>query len=57
MQGLEVDAKAMRRNIEMTGGLVMSEAVKMDLGRVMGASVRTTSSTNCVASRSRRAGR
>ena len=36
MQGLEVDAKAMRRNIEMTGGLVMSEAVTMDLGRVMG---------------------
>ena len=33
MQGLEVHAKAMRRNIEMTGGLVMSEAVMVGLGR------------------------
>jgi 3-carboxy-cis,cis-muconate cycloisomerase len=36
VQGLEVDAAAMRRNIEMTGGLVMSEAVMMGLGPFIG---------------------
>jgi len=36
VQGLEVDAQAMRRNIEMTGGLVMSEAVMMGLGKFIG---------------------
>ena len=36
VQGLEVDAEAMRRNIEMTGGLVMSEAVMMGLGKYIG---------------------
>ena len=36
LEGLEVDAAAMRRNIEMTGGLVMSEAVMMGLGRYIG---------------------
>lgn len=36
VQGLEVDAKAMMRNIEMTGGLVMSEAVMMGLGKHIG---------------------
>ncbi len=36
LEGLEVDAAAMRRNIEMTGGLVMSEAVMMGLGRHIG---------------------
>ena len=30
------DADAMRRNIEMTGGLVMSEAVMMGLGPYIG---------------------
>ena len=29
LQGLEVDAEQMRRNIDMTHGLVMSEAVMM----------------------------
>jgi 3-carboxy-cis,cis-muconate cycloisomerase len=36
VEGLEVDPAAMRRNIEMTGGLVMSEAVMMGLGRHIG---------------------
>jgi len=36
LQGLEVDATAMRRNLEMTGGLVMSEALMMGLGRHLG---------------------
>ena len=36
LEGLEVDAEAMRRNIEMTGGLVMSEAVMMGLGPYIG---------------------
>ncbi len=36
VEGLEVDAAAMMRNIEMTGGLVMSEAVMMGLGRALG---------------------
>jgi 3-carboxy-cis,cis-muconate cycloisomerase len=36
VEGLEVDAGAMMRNIEMTGGLVMSEAVMMGLGPYIG---------------------
>ena len=36
VEGLEVDAQAMRRNIEMTGGLVMSEAVMMGLAPHLG---------------------
>lgn len=36
VEGLEVDADAMMRNIEMTGGLVMSEAVMMGLGHFIG---------------------
>src|SRR3954463_11127137 len=36
LEGLEVDAAAMRRNIDMTHGLVMSEAVMMGLGRFIG---------------------
>src|SRR4249919_837334 len=36
VEGLEVDAVAMRRNIELTGGLVMSEAVMMGLGPHIG---------------------
>lgn len=36
VEGLQVDAEAMRRNIEMTGGLVMSEAVMMGLGPFIG---------------------
>jgi len=36
LEGLEVDAAAMRRNIEMTQGLVMSEAVMMGLGPFIG---------------------
>jgi 3-carboxy-cis,cis-muconate cycloisomerase len=34
--GLEVDAAQMLRNIDMTNGLVMSEAVMMGLGRYIG---------------------
>jgi 3-carboxy-cis,cis-muconate cycloisomerase len=36
LEGLEADAKAMRRNIDMTHGLVMSEAVMMGLGPYIG---------------------
>ena len=36
LEGLEVDAQAMRRNIDLTGGLVMSEAVMMGLGPYIG---------------------
>jgi 3-carboxy-cis,cis-muconate cycloisomerase len=36
VEGLQVDTEAMMRNIEMTGGLVMSEAVMMGLGRYIG---------------------
>jgi 3-carboxy-cis,cis-muconate cycloisomerase len=36
LEGLEVDAKAMRRNIDQTQGLVMSEAVMMGLGLYIG---------------------
>jgi 3-carboxy-cis,cis-muconate cycloisomerase len=36
VEGLEVDPAAMRRNIDLTGGLVMSEAVMMGLGPHLG---------------------
>jgi 3-carboxy-cis,cis-muconate cycloisomerase len=36
VEGLEVDAQAMMRNLQMTGGLVMSEAVMMGLGPHIG---------------------
>jgi 3-carboxy-cis,cis-muconate cycloisomerase len=36
VEGLQVDPEAMRRNIDMTGGLVMSEAVMMGLGPYIG---------------------
>jgi 3-carboxy-cis,cis-muconate cycloisomerase len=36
LEGLEVDADQMRANIDMTGGLVMSEAVMMGLGKYIG---------------------
>ena len=36
LEGLEVDAAKMRENIDMTGGLVMSEAVMMGLGNYIG---------------------
>jgi 3-carboxy-cis,cis-muconate cycloisomerase len=36
VEGLEVDPEAMRRNIDLTGGLVMSEAVMMGLGPYLG---------------------
>jgi 3-carboxy-cis,cis-muconate cycloisomerase len=36
VEGLEVDAQAMMRNIQVTGGLVMSEAVMMGLGPHIG---------------------
>ena len=36
LEGLEVDVQAMRRNIDMTHGLVMSEAVMMGLGNYIG---------------------
>ena len=36
LEGLEVDAAKMRANIDLTNGLVMSEAVMMGLGRHIG---------------------
>jgi 3-carboxy-cis,cis-muconate cycloisomerase len=36
LAGLEVDAAQMLRNIDMTNGLVMSEAVMMGLGPYIG---------------------
>jgi len=36
IEGLQVDTQAMRRNIDLTGGLVMSEAVMMGLGPYIG---------------------
>jgi 3-carboxy-cis,cis-muconate cycloisomerase len=36
LDGLEVDAARMRANIDLTNGLVMSEAVMMGLGRYIG---------------------
>ena len=39
VEGLQVDAAAMRRNIDMTQGLVMSEAVMMGLGIFIGREV------------------
>jgi 3-carboxy-cis,cis-muconate cycloisomerase len=36
LEGLQVDVQAMRRNIDLTGGLVMSEAVMMGLGHHLG---------------------
>src|SRR5947207_8953697 len=36
LQGLEVDAKRMREVLDMTNGLVVSEAVMMGLGRYLG---------------------
>ncbi len=39
LEGLEVDAQRMRENIDLTGGLVMSEAVMMGLGAFIGREV------------------
>ena len=36
LSGLEVNARAMRRNLDITGGLVVSEAVMMGLGPTLG---------------------
>ena len=36
LEGLEVDVAKMRSNIDLTNGLVMSEAVMMGLGRALG---------------------
>ena len=36
VEGMQVDAEAMRRNIDLTGGLVMTEAVMMGLGPYIG---------------------
>jgi 3-carboxy-cis,cis-muconate cycloisomerase len=39
LEGLQVDAQAMRRNVDLTEGLVMSEAVMMGLGGFIGREV------------------
>ncbi len=58
LDGLEVDAQRMRANLDITNGLVVSEAVMMGLAPVSSAaSTRTTSSTTSAARRSSRTGR
>ena len=36
MTGLQVDEKRMRANLDITRGLIVSEAVMMELGRHLG---------------------
>jgi len=36
LRGLHVDAGRMRRNLDLGGGLIMAEAVMLELGRVLG---------------------
>src|SRR5215471_10869522 len=36
MRGLRIDPARMRRNLELGGGLIMAEAVMLELGRAMG---------------------
>jgi len=36
MEGLEIDAERMRANLDMTGGLILAEAVAMALGQAIG---------------------
>jgi adenylosuccinate lyase len=36
MRGLKLDPKRMRSNLDLGGGLIMAEAVMLDLGRVLG---------------------
>ena len=43
LEGLEVDATRMRANLDMTNGLVVSEAVMMGLGRTSGPRIRPRS--------------
>ena len=57
VSGLEVDAERMRANLDMTDGLVMSEAVMMGLGPIWVANTPTTSSTISAARRSARTAR
>jgi 3-carboxy-cis,cis-muconate cycloisomerase len=51
LEGLEVDAVAMRRNIDLTHGLVMSEAVMLGLGPFIGRETAPTWSTTSAARR------
>lgn len=55
--GLEVDVPRMRANLDLTHGLVVSEAVMMGLAPISAASVPTTWSTTSAARRSRVVGR
>lgn len=36
MSGLELDAERMRQNLDLTGGMILSEAVMMQLGEALG---------------------
>ena len=49
IEGLQVNEKKMRANLDITNGLIMSEAVMMGLGAKMGATARTTWSTTSAA--------
>ena len=57
LEGLEVDEKRMRANLDMTNGLVVSEAVMMGLGPNWDANMRMTWCMTSAAPRSRRIGR
>ncbi len=39
MSGLELDEAAMRRNLDLTGGMILSEAIMMELGKTLGRQV------------------
>ena len=49
MSGLQVDEKRMRANLDITKGLIVSEAVMMGSARRSAANTRTTSSTTSAA--------
>ena len=49
VEGLQVNEKKMRDNLDITKGLIMSEAVMMGLGDKMGRNTRTTWSTTSAA--------
>ena len=57
LTGLQVDEKKMRANLDLTKGLIVSEAVMMGLGPISAANMPTTSSTTFAARWSPPAGR
>ena len=45
VSGLKLDPKRMRANLDLSGGLIMAEAIMLESARPLAASMRTTSST------------